>query len=76
MLLYPQELRKKALKLAEEKRQQGVNLQMLRKSSRRDFAEYKEYAVRMGHDEILYLERKDSLVVFHVETGEETRQAV
>lgn len=76
VLLYPQELRKKALKLAEEKRQQGVNLQMLRKSSRRDFAEYKEYAARMGHDEILYLEREDSLVVFHVEAGEETRQAI
>lgn len=76
VLLYPQELRKKALKLAEEKRQEGVNLQMLRKSSRRDFAEYKEYAARMGHDEILYLEREDSLVVFHVEAGEETRQAI
>ncbi len=49
---------------------------MLRKSSRRDFAEYKEYAVRMGHEEVLYLEREDSLVAFHVETGEETRQEI
>lgn len=76
VLLYPQELRKKALKLAEEKRRQGTSLQMLRKSSRRDFAEYKEYAVRMGHEEVLYLEREDSLVAFHVETGEETRQEI
>lgn len=76
VLLYPQKLRKKALELAEEKRQQGVSVQMLRKSSRKDFAEYKEYAERMGHDEILYLEREDSLTVFHVENGEETHQAV
>ncbi len=76
VLLYPQELRKRALELAEEKRRQGISLQMLRKSSRRDFAEYKEYAVRMGHDEILYLESGDSLVVFHVESGEETRRAI
>ena len=76
VLLYPQELRERALALAEEKRQQGVSVQMLRKSSRKDFGEYKEYAGRMGHDEILYLEKEDSLVVFRVDTGEETRQSV
>ncbi len=76
VLLYPQELRERALKLAEEKRRQGISLQMLRKSSRRDFQEYKEYAVRMGHEEVLYLEGEDTLVAFHVETGEECRQNI
>lgn len=76
ILLYPQTLREKALALAEKKRQEGASVQMLRKSSRKEFAEYKQYARRMGHDEILYLETEDSLVVYHVETGEEESQPV
>lgn len=76
ILLYPQTLRQKAVALAEKKRQEGASVQMLRKSSRKEFTEYKQYARRMGHDEILYLETEDSLVVYHVETGEEESQPV
>lgn len=76
ILLYPQTLRQKAVALAEKKRQEGVSVQMLRKSSRKEFTEYKQYARRMGHDEILYLETEDSLVVYHVETGEEESRPV
>lgn len=66
VLLYPQELREKALAIAEKKRSQGKSVQMLRKSSKKDFSDYCEYAKRMGHDEILYLEGEDCLTVYSV----------
>lgn len=61
ILLYPQALRKEALELAEKRRETGERIQMLRKSSRRPFEEYKEYAKRMEADVLLYLETGEKL---------------
>ena len=74
LLLYPQDLRAKALELAEEYRKQGMSIQMLRKSSGKPYAEYKEYAKRMQLDTVFYLENEKELLVCSVESGKEERK--
>jgi len=71
ILLYPQELRKKAVELAEEYRKQGQSVQMLRKSSRKPYGEYKEYAKRMQADKVFYLEKENELLIFDTASGKE-----
>lgn len=55
ILLYPKELRAQAMKEAVQLREQGIVVQMLRKSSKKGFEEYQEYAKRNGNEKILYL---------------------
>lgn len=74
ILLYPQSLRRKAVYLAEEYRKEGKNIQMLRKSSKKSFDVYQEYAVRMGVDTILYLENEKELVIHEVASAKEERK--
>ena len=71
ILLYPQDLRKKAVELAEEYRKQGQSVQMLRKSSRKPFEEYKEYAKRMQADAVYYLEKENEMLVYDTASGKE-----
>lgn len=66
VLLYPQSLRKKALELAREYREKGKEIQMLRKSSKKPYEEYLEYARRMQLDTILYLKEETELIVDEV----------
>lgn len=74
ILLYPQDLRRRAVELAGEYRKQGQSVQMLRKSSRKPFGEYKEYAERMQADTIFYLEKEDELLIFDTASGREQRK--
>lgn len=74
ILLYPQDLRRRAVELAGEYRKQGQSVQMLRKSSRKPFGEYKEYAKRMQADTIFYLEKEDELLIFDTASGKEQRK--
>lgn len=66
MLLYPQELRGKAVKLASAYREEGKAIQMFRKSSHKDMEEYKEYAARRDIGTILYLEQEGQLTIYHI----------
>lgn len=59
VLLYPQEYRRQAVLFAEEHRKNGKVIRLLRKSSRKSLEEYREYAVRMGAETLLYLEKGD-----------------
>ncbi|MCD7826704.1 MAG: ATP phosphoribosyltransferase regulatory subunit [Clostridiaceae bacterium] len=67
VLLYPQSVRKQALQLAEKYRKEGLAVQMLRKSSRKDLAVYKEYAKRMDASRLLYLNENGKLEEYMVE---------
>ncbi|MDD7402858.1 MAG: ATP phosphoribosyltransferase regulatory subunit [Butyribacter sp.] len=71
IFLYPQSLRKEAVRLTEEYRKEGKNIQMLRKSSQKSFDVYKEYAQRMKIDTILYLEKENVILAYDVATKQE-----
>ena len=64
ILLYPQTLRKEALSFAEKRRKAGEKVQMLRKSSRKSFEEYKEYAQRAEADILIYLETEEKAMLY------------
>ncbi len=74
VLLYPQSLRGKALELAREYREKGKAIQMLRKSSKKPYEEYLEYARRMQLDTILYLKEETELIVSDVASGKEEKR--
>lgn len=76
ILLYPQELRKKAIRLAGEYRKDGKAIQMLRKASKKEYTEYAEYAKRMQADTILYLKGENELLVCDVASGKEEHKTV
>lgn len=76
VLLYPQSLREKALKLAKEYREEGRAIGMLRKSSKKPYEEYLEYARRMQFNTILYLKEETELIVSDVASGREERKAL
>lgn len=59
ILLYPQSLRDMAVKKAEALRGSGSVIQLVRKSSKIQAGEYKEYAKRMGIERVLYLKSED-----------------
>ncbi len=61
ILLYPQSLRDMAVKNAENLRSQGRIIQLVRKSSKKQAEEYKEYAKRMGAEKVLYLKAEDNI---------------
>lgn len=71
ILLYPQSLRKKAVLLAEEYREDGKNIQMLRKSSKKSFDVYIDYAKRMEADTILYLKDEKELLTYDLASEKE-----
>lgn len=56
LLLYPKEVREKALAEAAKLREQGEVVQMMRKSSRKTVEEYEEYARKNGNDRVLLVE--------------------
>lgn len=74
VLLYPEELRGKALELARKYREEGMEIQMLRKSSRKPYEEYLEYARRMQIDTIFYLKEDTMITVCDVASGKEERK--
>lgn len=75
ILLYPQELRKEAVLLAEEGRKRGNSVQLLRKSSRKELKEYREYAKREEADLMIYLEDEGRVMLYDF-AADQVRQAV
>lgn len=61
ILLYTADVREKAHQLLTKLRGDGKTVQMMRKSSRKDIAQYQEYAQRIGADEILYVQKDEIL---------------
>lgn len=70
ILLYPQSLRKEALAFAEKCRKTGEKIQMLRKSSRKSFEEYKEYAQRAEADVLIYLETEEKATLYETASAQ------
>ncbi len=59
LLLYPRQLRQKALQEAARLRKEGKVVQMLRKSSRAGLDQYQEYAKRIEAEQLLYVTQQD-----------------
>lgn len=76
ILLYPQSLRKEAVAYAGECRKKGQEIQMLRKSSKKSFEEYKEYARRMEVSHLFYMETENNMTIYETATGEEKHTTV
>lgn len=76
ILLYPQSLRKEAVAYAGECRKKGQEIQMLRKSSKKSFEEYKEYAKRMEVSHLIYMEAENKMIIYETATGEEKHTTV
>lgn len=76
ILLYPQSLRKQALALAEKERANGQVVQMLRKSSKKDFSAYKEYAGRIGADKLIYLKEESTVIEYLVKDEIEQEKSI
>ncbi len=66
ILLYPQAVRKEALLLAEQYRDKGQTVQMLRKSSKKTLEVYREYAKRMDAEKLLYLGEDGKLTSYDI----------
>lgn len=60
MVLYDAESRLRAIKLAVNLRNGGMQLQLVRKSSRKNISEYKDFAVRSHLRNIMYLKNESS----------------
>ena len=67
IVLYKSDYRKNAIDLAKHYRAQQTKIELLRKSSRRSMEEYKEYALRNGVTQILYIEDEENVSVFDLE---------
>lgn len=76
ILLYPQSLRKEAVAYAGECRKKGQEIQMLRKSSKKSFEEYKEYAKRMEVSHLFYMETENNMTIYETATGKEKHTTV
>ena len=63
LLLYPKALRNEAVKKAEELRDKGEDVQLVRKMSAKSVEEYAEYAKRMRIEKMLFLKSENELVV-------------
>lgn len=61
ILLYTADVREKAHQILNQLRGDGKRVQMMRKSSRRDISQYQDYAKRIGADEILYVQKDETL---------------
>lgn len=69
LILYESEYRKTAIDLASYFRGQGIQTQLVRKSSKRSVEEYQEYAGRYGVGGILFMTGEDSIDVINIESG-------
>lgn len=69
MILYHSEDRKIAIDLGNHFRNQGMKIQLVRKSSQRELQEYKAYAAKNGMGGILYLTGSDTIDVINLEEG-------
>lgn len=70
LILYKSTYRKTAISLANHFRGDNINIELIRKSSKRELEEYIEYAGRNHTGGILYIESNDTIKVINIESGE------
>ena len=63
VILYKSDYRRVAIDLAKHYRNNQTKIELLRKSSRRSIQEYREFAVRNGLNQILYIEDEENAVL-------------
>ena len=66
IVLYKSEYRRVAIDVAKHYRQKMTKIEMLRKSSRRELQEYKEFALRNRIAQILYIEDEENASLMDV----------
>lgn len=76
MVLYPQENRETAICLAGFYRKQGTLIELVRKSSRRDLKEYKEFAKKTKINGIIFVEKKEQIEIICLDQDREETQIV
>lgn len=69
MILYTGENRKTALTLAGQFRNQGMCIELVRKSSKREIGDYQAYAGRFGAGGILYLKDTELIEIINISDG-------
>lgn len=69
LILYKSTYRKLAIDLANQFRNEGINIELIRKSSKRTLDEYTEYAKRDHIGGILYLEDENTVHVINILEG-------
>lgn len=70
LILYKGDCRKSAIDLANHYRKQQNKVELVRKSSRRELAEYERYAARKGAKEIIYIEHEENVMIYNTDTKE------
>lgn len=70
MILYPQENREAAIHLANFYRMQNTLIELVRKSSHCDLAEYKVFAKKTNMSLILFIEQKDRIALIQLDKEE------
>ena len=71
VILYKTEYRKVAIDLAKKYRDNGIMVEMIRKSSRKEVEDYKELATRNAVKQMLYVKSNDEVLVIDMENGTE-----
>lgn len=69
LILYKSQVRKTAIDLALQFREQGMKVELIRRSSQWSLEEYKEYAKRRKAGGILSLEDEDTVLVIHLDNN-------
>lgn len=69
IILYKDTYRKIAIDLANHFRADGIHVELIRKSSKRDIEEYMEYGKRDCAGGILYMEDEDTVHVINIQDG-------
>lgn len=69
LILYKSQVRKIAIDLALQFREQGMEVELVRRSSQWSLEEYKEYAKRGRAGGILSLEDEDTVLVIHLDNN-------
>lgn len=70
LILYQDTNRKNAIALANHFRNDGIHIELIRKSSKRSLEQYIEYGKRNENGGILYIENEDAIQVINIETGD------
>lgn len=71
IVLYKSDYRRVAIDIAKHYRSKQTKIELLRKSSRRSIEEYKEFALRNGIEQIMYIEDEDNASLLDCKNGTE-----
>ena len=76
MLLYHNEFRNIAIKIAGQYRKEESNLELVRKSSRWDLEDYKQHAIKDNVATIFYMENEKEVRIINLADGIEHTETV